>query len=102
MLSYLLVLQFAQAGIVWVFAQAAFFLMGGYFIIRVVFFRPWGLQNTKNAFYKKMLCDQASDTINSKSLPTASHSPLVFFYIILRGLSTARVEINPAHCSQQL
>jgi len=53
--------------------------MGGYFIIQVVFFRPWGLQNTKNAFYKKMLCDQASDEIILKSLPTTLHSPLMFF-----------------------
>jgi hypothetical protein len=46
---------------------AAFFLMGGYFIIQVVFFRPWGLQNTKNAFYKKMLCDQAFSKSFSKT-----------------------------------
>jgi hypothetical protein len=51
------------SGLCWVKEQAAFFLIPGYFIIRVVFFRPWGLQNTKNAFYKKMLCDQASDRI---------------------------------------
>jgi hypothetical protein len=55
---------------------AAFFLIWGYFSTHQVVFRPWGLQNTKNAFYKKMLCDQASDAINSESLPTASHEPL--------------------------
>jgi hypothetical protein len=54
--------------------------MGGYFIIQVVIFRPWGLQNTKNAFYKKMLCDQASDEIIFQSLPTTTnHQPLMFF-----------------------
>ena len=52
---------YTESGYTWVIVLAAFFLMGGYFIIQVVFFRPWGLQNTKNAFYKKMLCDQASD-----------------------------------------
>ena len=57
----------------WVILLAAFFLIWGYFSTHQVVFRPWGLQNTKNAFYKKMLCDQASDTINSKSLPTMSH-----------------------------
>ena len=55
---------------------AAFFLIWGYFSTHQVVFRPWGLQNTKNAFYKKMLCDQASDTINSESLPTAVHPSL--------------------------
>ena len=54
---------YCEPGSCWVIVLAAFFLMGGYFIIQVVFFRPWGLQNTKNAFYKKMLCDQASDKI---------------------------------------
>ena len=34
--------------------------------------------------------------------PFTLHSPLVFFYKILRGLSIPRAEINPAHCSQQL
>lgn len=60
---------YTESGYTWVIVLAAFFLMGGYFIIQVVFFRPWGLQNTKNAFQKKMLCDQAF----SKSF---SNSPL--------------------------
>ena len=54
---------------------AAFFLIWGYFSIHQVVFRPWGLQNTKNSFYKKILCDQASDAINSESLPTMHHQP---------------------------
>ena len=66
-------------------AVAAFFLIWGYFSTHQVVFRPWGLQNTKNAFYKKMLCDQGSDTIIPQSLPTALHRPLVFFRIILQG-----------------
>ena len=37
-------------GLCWVFAQAAFFLMGGYFIIQVVFFRPWGVTKYKKCF----------------------------------------------------
>jgi hypothetical protein len=72
-----------ELGHCWVKAVAAFFLIWGYFSTHQVVFRPWGLQNTKNAFYKKMLCDQASDRIISKSLPTTSHSPLVIFYNIL-------------------
>jgi len=105
MLSYLLVLQFAWTGIVWLYlelckifkneihwgvvafdlycelgycwviAVAAFFLIWGYFSTHQVVFRPWGLQNTKNAFYKKMLCDQASDKIFF-IYQTASHVPL--------------------------
>jgi hypothetical protein len=63
-----------ELGYCWAILLAAFFLIPGYFIIQVVFFRPWGLQNTKNAFYKKMLCDQASDRIISKSLPATRHS----------------------------
>ena len=55
---------------------AAFFLIWGYFSTHQVVFRPWGLQNTKNAFYKKMLCDQASDGIISRSLPAMSHPSL--------------------------
>jgi hypothetical protein len=47
----------------WARVVAAFFLIWGYFSIHQVIFTPWGLQNTKNAFYKKMLCDQASDEI---------------------------------------
>ncbi len=46
-----------------------------------------------------MLCDQASDTINSKSLPTASHWPPVSFYNRIDQLSTARGKINPGHYS---
>ena len=42
-----------------------------------------------------MLCDQASDTINSEII--TSHSPLVIFYKILRGLSIPKGEINPVH-----
>ena len=49
-----------------------------------------------------MLCDQASDEIISKSLPTTSHVPPVFFYNRIDRLSIPRVEINPAHCSEQL
>jgi len=50
--------------------------MGGYFIIHQVFFRPWGLQNTKNAFYKKMLCDQASDEIPFPIITTHRMRPV--------------------------
>ena len=49
-----------------------------------------------------MLCDQASDTINSKRLPTASHSPLLFFLCRIDLLSTARGKINPVDHSQWL
>jgi hypothetical protein len=65
--------QCTGLGHCWAIPPAAFFLMGGYFIIQVVFFRPWGLQNTKNAFYKKMLCDQAS---SSHYQPPASSQDL--------------------------
>ena len=41
-----------------------------------------------------MLCDQVSDTIISRSLPTTLHSPLMFFYYGIDQLSIARVEIN--------
>jgi hypothetical protein len=41
-----------------------------------------------------MLCDQASDEINSLSLPTASHWPPVVFYNTIDQLSIPRVEIN--------
>ena len=68
---------YTESGYCWAILLAAFFLIWGYFSTHQVVFRPWGLQNTKNAFYKKMLCDQASDTIILKSLPTASHVPLV-------------------------
>jgi hypothetical protein len=125
MLSYLLVLQFAWAGIVWLYLElckifkneihrvqvtfdlctelghsrvillAAFFLIWGYFSTHQVVFRPWGLQNTKNAFYKKMLCDQASDTINSEII--TSHVPLttsiLLHYII--GFVNTRVPDQP-------
>ena len=64
-----------ELGHCWVIAITAFFLIWGYFSTHQVVFRPWGLQNTKNAFYKKMLCDQASDEIILKSLPTTSHVP---------------------------
>ena len=50
-----------------------------------------------------MLCDQASDTINSRSLPTAVHQPLatfhLFFYNRIDQLSIPRAEINPGHYS---
>ncbi len=49
-----------------------------------------------------MLCDQASDGIILTSLPTASHVPPVVFYNTIDQLSTARRQIDPAHCSQQL
>ena len=67
---------YAELGHTWAILLAAFFLIWGYFSTHQVVFTPWGLQNTKNAFYKKMLCDQASDTINSESLPTAVHPSL--------------------------
>ena len=68
---------YAELGHCWVIAITAFFLIWGYFSTHQVVFRPWGLQNTKNAFYKKMLCDQASDEIISRSLPTTLHEPPV-------------------------
>ena len=83
---------YTELGHCWVIAITAFFLIRGYFSTHQVVFRPWGLQNTKNAFYKKMLCDQASDEIILKSLPTTCHLPLVIFYIILRGLSIPRAQ----------
>ena len=46
-----------------------------------------------------MLCDQASDTINSESLPTMSHQPLVIFLNRIDRLSIARCKTNPAHYS---
>ena len=45
-----------------------------------------------------MLCDQASDKIFF-IYQTTGH---LFFYDRILMLSTARREINPAHCSQQL
>jgi hypothetical protein len=54
---------YTELGHCWIIVVAAFFLIWGYFSTHQVVFRPWGLQNTKNAFYKKMLCDQASDEI---------------------------------------
>ena len=47
-----------------------------------------------------MLCDQASDKIIFV-YQTPSHVPLVFVYYRIDQLSTARCEINPAHCSEQ-
>ena len=44
-----------------------------------------------------MLCDQASDTINSKII--TSHEPLVFFLNRIDRLSMPRGQINPAHYS---
>jgi hypothetical protein len=35
-----------------VIAPAAFFLMGGYFIIQVVIFTPWGVTKYKKSFPK--------------------------------------------------
>jgi len=69
----------AELGYCWVIAVAAFFLIWGYFSTHQVVFRPWGLQNTKNAFYKKMLCDQASDEIifqiiTNRQPPATRHS----------------------------
>ena len=43
-----------------------------------------------------MLCDQASDEIISRSLPTTSHVPPVFFLNRIDRLSIPRVEINPS------
>jgi hypothetical protein len=68
-----------ELGYCWVIAVAAFFLIWGYFSTHQVVFRPWGLQNTKNAFYKKMLCDQASDEIilqiiTNRQPPATRHS----------------------------
>ncbi len=48
-----------------------------------------------------MLCDQASDKIFF-IYQTTSHQPPVSFYYRIDQLSTARREINPAHCSEQL
>ena len=50
-----------------------------------------------------MLCDQASDTIDSNHYQPCitSHSPLLFFYNIIERLSIPRVEINPSHCPEQ-
>jgi len=76
---------YAELGHCWVKAVAAFFLIWGYFSTHQVVFRPWGLQNTKNAFYKKMLCDQASDDIILKSLPTASHVPRATSILLLQN-----------------
>jgi len=72
----------AELGHSRVILLAAFFLIWGYFSTHQVIFTPWGLQNTKNAFYKKMLCDQASDKIFF-IYQTTLHVPPVFFYIIL-------------------
>ena len=93
-----LLLTSTGIGYTWVKAVAAFFLIWGYFSTHQVVFRPWGLQNTKNAFYKKMLCDQASDKIFF-IYQTTSH---LFFYKILRGRSMPRRQINPVHHSQWL
>jgi len=84
---------YAELGHCWVKAVAAFFLIWGYFSTHQVVFRPWGLQNTKNAFYKKMLCDQASNKIFF-IYQTALHSPLVIFYNRTDRLSTAGCKIN--------
>jgi hypothetical protein len=84
---------YAELGHCWVILLAAFFLIWGYFSTHQVVFRPWGLQNTKNAFYKKMLCDQASDKIFFIYQP-ASHVPPVSFYNTIDQLSIARVEIS--------
>ena len=84
---------YTESGYTWVIVLAAFFLMGGYFIIQVVFFRPWGLQNTKNAFYKKMLCDQASNKtffIYQTGRARSTQS----FYNIKARLSIPRAKIN--------
>jgi hypothetical protein len=43
-----------------------------------------------------MLCDQASDEIILKSLPTALHVPPVSFYYTIDQLSIPRVKINPS------
>ena len=74
---------YSELGYTWVIVLAAFFLMGGYFIIQVVFFRPWGLQNTKNAFYKKMLCDQASDEIIFQII--TNHQPRATCRLLLQN-----------------
>ena len=44
-----------------------------------------------------MLCDQASDTINSEII--TSHEPLVFFLTRIDPLSIPQGEINPVHHS---
>jgi len=115
-----LVLQFAWTGMVWMWlglckffknekhpgvvvfdlctelghsratAITAFFLIWGYFSTHQVVFRPWGLQNTKNAFYKKMLCDQASDKIFF-IYQTTRH---LFFYDRISMLSIPASKIN--------
>ena len=41
-----------------------------------------------------MLCDQASDGIILKSLPTTLHSPLVIFYNRIDRLSIPTSKIN--------
>jgi len=87
-----------ESGYCWAQVVAAFFLIWGYFSTHQVVFRPWGLQNTKNAFYKKMLCDQASDKIIF-IYQTTRHVPPVVFYNRIDQLSTAASKINPLHYS---
>ena len=71
---------YTESGYTWVIVLAAFFLMGGYFIIQVVIFRPWGLQTKyKKCFPKKNAMRPGLSKILFQSAPDLIHQELLTY-----------------------